>query len=600
MRRIRTALSGLILCIMIAATGCAGQNTEPGNPAQETEAAVFCMARVTLEGGSGKASVDSPCPVYERGGELFARITWSSSHYDFMLVDGEKLLPVNTEGNSQFEIPLPDGGGLSADDAPGNSGVETESPDGGTGLPEDCAIDVQADTTAMSEAHLIDYRLTFRFYEEGAAADGGAGQSREETEAGESVGQSSEETTAGGGAGPADDETAPELPGLSLIGKDRNEYAECFTIYRYEGDYAVLSVDDGRRYLIVPEGKEVPASTGPEGNGEGSENELILLRKPLDRIYLPASAVMCQLDAIGAVKNVILSGLPRDSWYIEAARDAMDSGAMQYGGKYSEPDYEKILSMGTNLAIESTMILHTPKVQEKLEKLGVPVLIDRSSYESEPLGRAEWVKVYGLLTGREEDAEKAFEEQKGFVEEVLKNARSTEAERPEGSTGGWSNPEAGGSSGEGSHPAAGGNADTNDGKTVSIFSVNSNRQVVTRTPGDYFAKMLETAGGQLCTPATDQSRATQTVSMESFYAAAAEADILIYNASIEDAPESLEEMCGKDNILTEFRAVREGRVWCMRSSLYQNASRTGAIIRDLHAIVAGSAEEETEFFYRLK
>ena len=102
-------------------------------------------------------------------------------------------------------------------------------------------------------------------------------------------------------------------------------------------------------------------------------------------------------------------------------------------------------------------------------------------------------------------------------------------------------------------------------KTVAIFSINSTRQVVTRGAGDYFGKMVEIAGGTLSTPATDTGRATQTVSMESFYAAAEQADILIYNASIEDAPEDLQQMCAKDSILTQFRAVREGNVWCMRS-----------------------------------
>ena len=52
--------------------------------------------------------------------------------------------------------------------------------------------------------------------------------------------------------------------------------------------------------------------------------------------------------------------------------------------------------------------------------------------------------------------------------------------------------------------------------------------------------------------------------------------------------------------MTQFRAVSEGNVWCMRSSLYQNASRTGAVIRDMNAIVTGAAGDETEFFYRLK
>ena len=55
---------------------------------------------------------------------------------------------------------------------------------------------------------------------------------------------------------------------------------------------------------------------------------------------------------------------------------------------------------GCNLAIESTMILHTPKVQEMIEMLDIPVFIDRSSYETHPLGRTEWIKVYGVLADK--------------------------------------------------------------------------------------------------------------------------------------------------------------------------------------------------------
>ena len=538
----RAALCGLLLCIWImAAAGCAGQ--KPEQPASSEEA-TRCWATVTLEGGSGKASVESPCPVLERSGELLALITWSSSHYDFMIVDGEKILPVNTEGNSQFEIPL-----KSSAESAGTSRTES--------LPADCEMQVQADTTAMSTPHLVDYTLSFRFFKTKEEAES-AGESQQE--------EDSTDATQEEAAATSDIREAPKLSGLQYLSKDENEYAQGFAIYRYENGYAVLAVDDGRCHLIVPEGAEIP---------EGTAEDLIILRQPLDRIYLAASAVMCQFDEIGAVDNVILSGLEKDGWYIKAAREAMEKGTLEYGGKYSAPDYERIVASGVNLAVESTMIHHTPKVQEKLEKLGIPVLIDRSSYESEPLGRAEWVKVYGLLTGHEEEAARAFEEQKSYVEELRGNteAASTDA--------------------SGSDSAA-------PQKTVAIFSINSTRQVVTRGAGDYFGKMVEIAGGTLSTPATDAGRATQTVSMESFYAAAEQADILIYNASIEDAPEDLQQMCAKDNILTQFRAVKEGNVWCMRSSLYQNASRTGAIIRDLHAIVAGEADDETEFFCRLK
>lgn len=91
--------------------------------------------QVDLEGGSGKASVTSPTILTVEDGKAYARIQWSSSNYDYMIVDGEKYLPTNEEGmNSVFEIPV-----LSMDEA----------------------LPVIADTTAMGAPHEIDYNLTF-------------------------------------------------------------------------------------------------------------------------------------------------------------------------------------------------------------------------------------------------------------------------------------------------------------------------------------------------------------------------------------------------------------------------------------------------------
>ena len=550
MKAIGRAAIWLILSIwIISVTGCAGSD------AARTDAEPVCWASARLQGGSGKAFVETPCPVYEKEGILCALITWSSDHYDYMIVNEKKLLPVNTEGNAQFMVPLGSPEGIAGEGAgieSAESGFMEALSDALNG--RTLEIDVQADTTAMSTPHLIDYTLSFVFYKTREEAEGAAAGVDEADEA-ENASQTLSE------------EKAPVIDGLTFMSKDENAYAECFAIYRYENGYAVLSVDDGRRYLIVPEGGAIPEGTDGQGGGavlkDEDGQELIVLQQPLDRIYLAASAAMCQFDEIGAVRDVILSGLERDDWYIESAREAMDEGTLSYGGKYSEPDYEKIIEAGVNLAVESTMILHAPKVQEKLELLGIPVFIDRSSYESEPLGRAEWVRVYGLLTGREEEAAQAFDEQKGYAEAL--------APVPE-----------------------------EDNRSIAVFSINAARQVVTRSREGYLGKMVEIAGGKLSTPVSDSSLATETVSMESFYASAEDADILIYNASIEDAPEDLEQLCGKDSILTQFRAVSEGNVWCMRSSLYQNANRTGAILRDLHAIVTGEAGDETEFFYRLK
>ena len=89
---------------------------------------------VALEGGTGKASVTSPATIKVSGDSVTAVIEWSSPHYDYMIVEGEKYLPVNEDGNSVFEIPV---------------------------LSFDKPMTVIADTTAMSEPHEIEYTLTF-------------------------------------------------------------------------------------------------------------------------------------------------------------------------------------------------------------------------------------------------------------------------------------------------------------------------------------------------------------------------------------------------------------------------------------------------------
>ena len=100
----------------------------------ETPADGRYTCAVTLQGGSGRATIESPAALTVADGAMTAAIVWSSPNYDYMLVDGEKYLPTNTEGNSTFEIPV---------------------------AALDTALAVTADTVAMSTPHEIDYTLTF-------------------------------------------------------------------------------------------------------------------------------------------------------------------------------------------------------------------------------------------------------------------------------------------------------------------------------------------------------------------------------------------------------------------------------------------------------
>ena len=92
------------------------------------------LVEMTFEGGSGRASIASPVTITVENQKVTASVEWSSPNYDYMLVDGEKFLPVNTEGNSVFEIPV------AAFNEP---------------------VTVIGDTVAMSKPHEIEYTLTF-------------------------------------------------------------------------------------------------------------------------------------------------------------------------------------------------------------------------------------------------------------------------------------------------------------------------------------------------------------------------------------------------------------------------------------------------------
>ena len=144
-------------------------------------------------------------------------------------------------------------------------------------------------------------------------------------------------------------------------------YAECFNVYYCTDGYKLIDVKDGAQYLLVPDGKEAP---------DDLDSDVIVIHQPLERIYMAATSPMALFDAIDSLDTIRLSGETADNWYVQDAVDAMNAGTMIFAGKYSEPDYELLVSENCDLAIESTMILHSPKVQEMIEMLDIPVFID--------------------------------------------------------------------------------------------------------------------------------------------------------------------------------------------------------------------------------
>lgn len=219
---------------------------------------------------------------------------------------------------------------------------------------------------------------------------------------------------------------------------------------------------------------------------DGADEDYVILQQPLDHIYLAATSAMALFNAIDSLDNITMTGTQASGWYIENAVKAMEDGKMKFAGKYSEPDYEMLVDEDCDLAIESTMILHTPKVQEMIESLDIPVMIDRSSYESHPLGRTEWIKLYAAMLNKEDAADAFFEKQVENVD-ALKDFKNTE-------------------------------------KTVAFFYVSSDGTVVVRRSDDYIPKMIELAGGRYVfddLTGDDSNTSAVKLTMEEFYAQAA-------------------------------------------------------------------------------
>ena len=347
---------------------------------------------------------------------------------------------------------------------------------------------------------------------------------------------------------------AKGVKGMTLASQLEPEYAEGFRIYYYKEGFRVIDVKGSASYLVVPQGKEVPGSL-PEG--------MVVLKKPLDRIYVAGTATMAMFNALGGLDQVGFSSLKAEDWYVEAAREAMEAGKIQFAGKYSEPDYEMLVEEGCSLAVESQMILHSPKVMEQLEMMGVPVLIDCSSNEEHPLGRVEWILVYGVLLDKEEEAEAFFQEQTKVMDE-LEEPRNTE-------------------------------------QTVAYFYINSNGQAVVRTGTDYIAKMIEIAGGRYpFSQLGDGKKSTMVITMEEFYTTCADADYIIYNASIDNKLTSIGELTAKDEILKNMKAVKEGNVFCTDKDFYQAADIASRMISDIHLMLTDGKEEDMAFLYRVE
>ena len=590
--------------------------------------------RVSMTGGSGRASISSPTGFYVKDGQATADIHWSSASYDYMKLDGVRYNAfTDAAGHSAMTIPV--------------STLDT-------------AIPVLADTTAMSKPYEIEYQLSF----DGSAllpmADASMAEAHPlptdevnramqsattqvaDAETSDSAEGSGNRTTAGenrvavadgtqvtsgkpgtktvGSSGAMGENSiqwsaAPEIDGLTLISSEKNDVAEYFRLSVYEdasgAKCQLLETAGGlHRYLIVPADAQVSnrksdhfTARASEANSTNKEKkgdalELTVLQQPLTTTYVAASAVMAPLCDLGAVSQIRFSGLREEGWYVDEARTAMEKGSMLFADKYSEPDYETLLREGCDLALESTMIYRSPEVIEKLNALGIPVYIDYSSYEPHVLGRLEWIRVYGALFGHEEEAQQWYQTERDRIRAIQKDAEMSSGEasqsgksteKSETKTSSNSKNEA---SSIGSSSGSAGTDTTADLRpTVVYFYVNSSGQIQVRQPHDYIPELLELAGARYLAPdmssLSGSRKSNVTVSLEDFYSSCRDADYLIYSATLDRPLSSIQELLGKNALFADFKAVKEGHVYTTDKDFYQLSDRMADFAEDVRRMLHG-------------
>ena len=113
--------------------------------------------------------------------------------------------------------------------------------------------------------------------------------------------------------------------------------------------------------------------------------------------------------------------------------------------------------------------------------------------------------------------------------------------------------------------------------------------------------MLELAGGKYIFDdlTDDDARSTMNMQMESFYAGAKDADVLIYNSTIDGELQTLDELLAKSPLLADFKAVKNGNVWCTEQSLFQSAMGLGGMIQDFHTVFTGENTDDLHYLHQL-
>lgn len=469
---------------------------------------------VSLKGGSGKTKIISPAKIIVKNKKQNLKIVLSSKNYDYIIVDKKKYLNESPNEFSSFTVPI----------------KNTKE-----------NLKIIANTNAMSSSHEIEYEIIFdsELFESENFSNKNLKSKSAETKISKTKNQQNLKTQKSKTKN-SNENSNVNFKDLKITKKLDLTYAKEFSVDFYD-DYKLITISGKDKFFLVPENFEVPKNL---------PKEFTILKQPLDKTYLVSSSVIDFITTLDVLDFIKFSGIKENALYIPQAKDAMQNKKILYAGKYNTPDYELLYSANCNFAIENTMIFHSPQVIEKLKELEIPVLVEKSTYESHPLGRLEWIKLYGLLFNREEIAQKFFDDENAKITSIIQNKNSD--------------------------------------KTVVFFFITSNGSVNVRKPNDYIAKIINLSGGKYILDdlpsESENSLSTMNMQFENFYLKTVNADILIYNNTIDRNLFSMEDLLSKNEMFKDFKAYKENKIYCTQKNFFQEVTGLADFMQDLNKI----------------
>ena len=369
-----------------------------------------------------------------------------------------------------------------------------------------------------------------------------------------------------------------EYSQLTSTGKEENTFAELFSIEHLKDEnekaYSKIEVFDKEKkldtsWLLLPEGVD-KVSGAPAGVN-------IMTFRDRQNIMVSSASTMALINAMDALSKVPMTTADT-TWRIQEIKDAIDKGTVKEVGKYSKPDYEQIISIGAEkhvtFAVFSTMLDSVPDVYDQLTKTcNLRIMRDQSSYESHPLGRTEWIKIYGEIFDMRDKSDAVFNGQVEILNETTSKINVPEAER----------------------------------KTVLIFYTTSTKDTFyVRNAADYVTELVNLGGGKQVAEIGPGKSGNTKMTQESFIQKCSQADYVLYNwtsgaSGVKD--ESLQGLIDArlGDWFKDFKAYKEGNVWRTSNDFYQKMDKMGEMVADIYKMLYGENVSDTlTYVNRLK